>query len=173
MIIANITTETAAASPMRKYWKPYFSTSSPSTSVEFAGPPGIGRQHVLQREGLEGVDRGQAPRPARRSTRSCGRSMCQKLRTGAGAVEWRSLAQLRRHAGQAGQPDHHEERDHRPVVHRDHRERREHRSASQRISVTPHQPPVSEVMMPFGCSSSRQTTATTTTGGSTAGRTPP
>ena len=40
-------------------------------------------------------------------------------------------------------------------------------SASQRISVTPHQPPVSEVSTPFGCSSSRQTTAITTTGGST------
>ena len=39
---ANSTTDTAAASPMRKYWKPYFGTSSPSTSVELAGPPGSG-----------------------------------------------------------------------------------------------------------------------------------
>ena len=40
-------------------------------------------------------------------------------------------------------------------------------SASQRISVMPQRPPISHVITPFGCSSTRQITATTTIGGST------
>ena len=40
MIRPNITTETAAASPMLKYWSPYFSTSRPGIRVELGGPPG-------------------------------------------------------------------------------------------------------------------------------------
>jgi len=40
-------------------------------------------------------------------------------------------------------------------------------SDSQRISVTPWNQPISDVMMPFGCNNIRQMTATTTTGGRT------
>src|SRR5215471_10700753 len=81
MMSANITTETAAASPMRKYWKPYFSTSKPSTSVELAGPPGsVGSTYCRAKVWNALMEESAATSTA--VERNCGRSICQKVRTG-------------------------------------------------------------------------------------------
>ena len=66
---------------MRKYWKPYFSTSRPSTSVEFAGPPGsVGSTYCSAKVWNALIEESAATSTA--VARRCGSSMYQKVRTG-------------------------------------------------------------------------------------------
>src|SRR5262249_52686227 len=164
MMSANITTETAAASPMRKYWKPYFSTSKPSTSVELAGPPGsVGSTYCRAKVWNALMEESAATSTA--VERNCGRSICQKVRTGpapsmaaasrnSGGMAARPASQIIMKNGMIAQSCTAIIENGASVA-----------SANHRISVTPHQPPVSEVSTPFECSNNRQTTAITTTGG--------
>ncbi len=166
-IIANITTDIAGASPMRKYWKPYFSTSSPSTSVELAGPPGSvlstycrvkvwNALIVLERGDQHGGGaKHAAGRYARRSAAGVAPSICAASRN-SGGMPARPASQISMKNGIAAQSCTAIIASGASTV-----------LESQSISVTPRQAPASQVMIPFGCSSIRQTTATTTTGGRT------